>query len=487
MPKSTKSAGIIPDGTSDNTGALQQFLDDNAGLACVISGNANPYITGRLKPSSDTTIVFESSVTFQGKAGDSNVLRLENVSGVHILGNGATLSRGPTSTSSAVYFASAHHCSISDLAIEESGSPTSAGKDCVYIGSAGLSEFSSQITLNGLTCTNAKRNCISIVAGKGVLLNNCVTKGAVDAPAAGIDVEANEYGVNSGMLINECTAYENGAFGAIVAFGDDIEFDGFQAYDNGAGGLGLDLAGLGLAYEVMRSNVDSFAIGDFDTATGNIRISGTPALEVGVWGQFIYKPGATASVPVTLQSQTRWMVAEIDEVFGTIKLSANVGDPVTSFSDKGSGVLSLDPKGSEIVFAIYGEGCSNIRITGGHIRDNGNRSEVQFGACYDVFAKDVRVDAGLDRVAFGLKYARGVVIDGVGCSGNASSTGGFSRGINVGACTNVSLIDNDLSDFAQYGIYASQVLGFSTVGESFINCGFNPTGQELREVNTTPL
>ncbi|WP_297676913.1 right-handed parallel beta-helix repeat-containing protein [uncultured Bacteroides sp.] len=101
---------------------------------------------------------------------------------------------------------SCHHVEIKDISIYD------CWGDCVYIGQQSDTDkngYSSDIIMRRVKCVNGRRQGLSIITGKDILVESCrfFNVGAIKAtpPSAGIDIEPNtDFGVLDNIRITSC-------------------------------------------------------------------------------------------------------------------------------------------------------------------------------------------------------------------------------------------------------------------------------------------
>lgn len=218
----------------DVTDALQAALNAAQGDALLI--HPGHYTVGRLSPRSGTRIVMSPGVHLHKRANAGGVLYLVNVEDVHVYANGATIHgedpSGTTARGHNVYALGTTNCSIRELVSDGA----SDGKDGLYIGLG--QKPNDRLRVLGGKYLRAKRNGISVVAGRHTLIADVECAYTTGAPGAGIDVEANYYDHVSDTRLLRVHAHHNQTSGIVNAFGVGTVAEDCLIHDNGVRGMG---------------------------------------------------------------------------------------------------------------------------------------------------------------------------------------------------------------------------------------------------------
>ena len=189
------SFGFDPD---DSSRFLQTALDSPA-PEIVVDKMQSAWVTGPLKGTSNKRIVFEDGVELVAKKGSflgggDHLMDFINCSNVTLTGRAtlrmqkADYQKPPYPKSEhrhALNFYGCRNVTIEGLTIVESGG------DGIYIGHG--NGPCSNFVLRGVTCTNNRRQAISVISVDGLLIDRCTFKDTLGTPpSAGIDFEPNK-------------------------------------------------------------------------------------------------------------------------------------------------------------------------------------------------------------------------------------------------------------------------------------------------------
>jgi len=445
----------------DATVQLQAALDAAAGG--LLEWEPGHYTHGRLYPRNGTTIVMNAGVHQHKAFNTAGLWYLQNVEGVKIHFNGATVHgedvTGSTSKGHNVYANGTIDCEINDL-VSDGSTPT---KDGLYIGAGTGNKPNQRLKVRGGKYLRAKRNGISLVAGFNCLLEGMETAYTTGGPGAGIDVEANQYNMVGSNTLRRVNSHHNQNAGIINSFGVGTLTDDCDTHDNGTIGVAYSGgAGMVFAEGVYRKHVDMMGVTAFGIGTGEVFVSALPPVGTPV----MFSLRNNAQRPPELGG-TCWIVSRHASANSIILGKAVRHGEVTSFSAPGAGIMSFDPAESDIRLMAFVDGQSNrgrIRrsrafrngqhgfqaagMTGLRIyddceaRDNIGYSQVHISAARDVDVDDLHVSGqGLGFVAqvgggrFRMRRSK------------FEKTGG--RAIAMSCWTGAELRGNDLIDCAR--------------------------------------
>ena len=181
------SAGLVGDGKTDNTVALQALLGSGNRTIHIPAGD---YVTGKLEIPSNTALMLDNGVVLRdsGHLGpEDRLINIESTN-VYISGYGAEVLGDrdiypPGEQRHGVFIYDANNVVIDGLQ-----SSNNAGDGFVIDGDA--SQASQNILLNACLASNNRRQGLSIVSARDVYVVNCqfqYTQGT--APQRGIDLE----------------------------------------------------------------------------------------------------------------------------------------------------------------------------------------------------------------------------------------------------------------------------------------------------------
>ncbi|MFC4807941.1 right-handed parallel beta-helix repeat-containing protein [Paenibacillus sp. GCM10023250] len=191
--------GARGDGVTVETAALQKALDASAGKKLFIpKQSAGFYLTGQLFVRSDTVLEFEPGTVVQAidtlsrKAPYERLIRLLDVTNVHIIGNGATLQMNKAVYSSGEQ-AHIFDISGSENVLIERIHANDSGGDGFYVGAySSVQPSCKQITLRDCSANNNRRQGLSVTTVDGLLVDGCRFMNTTGtAPKSGVDIEPN--------------------------------------------------------------------------------------------------------------------------------------------------------------------------------------------------------------------------------------------------------------------------------------------------------
>ena len=452
--------------TQDLTTPLNNALTAAAGK--MVYHPEGGYLSGRILPQSNTTLWFDGGSTLRKKTNGTQCLKVSAKSNVHIVGNGCTFdgqTNADATSGDTVNFSDSHDCSMTDVHVLGAGT---AGSDCIYIGSDGNDEPCTNIRIIGGSCTNGRRNGISVAAGFDILIEGVEISGTTGNPGAGVDVEANVYAMVGNVTIRRCHIHNNEDWGVNVVFGDKVWIYENRIHNNGDPAVATGAGGTQFNAGVARSNVDIVAVSSVNTGTEELTISGASAIPVGcivapaVRGAGVLPTGLTATQHFVLTNN------------GTaVTLSAN-GSTAVNLTTAGSGTLTTDPTTSEIYLKVYAEGqSSNVHIFRNHCYDNGGtRGEIDLSTAVNVSVYDNILEPALDNSGIFCTFARGISLKENQIKGDSASTSATARGIHVGVCSGVETFHNRIRDFSGIGInVGSLMVPGNFIDDRIVNCG----------------
>jgi hypothetical protein len=470
--KTPLAFGAVPDGTTDNTTALQAMLD----AAGDIRWTAGAYRSGRLILRSGTRITFDPGVAIRGIEGQKGLLAAPDAEDLTLQGP-ADIFGPPGMLSHTVNLSGVKRATLQGLKIG-GGSSSGGGKDALYVG-PGTKGPSEDVHIDGCALHDALRNGISITACRGFIVENCDISGAHGSPGSGIDVEANQHGVISGGVIRNNRVHDNQRYGVIVAFGDGVQIYGNEVTGNGLSGIVVAAGAAQWNEGVYRSGVDIVSITGFDPATGRVFVSDAANIEVGTVVSFQLKNGAQR--PVELGRQSRNLVIDKDPAGQWLLLSTDGYTPVGRLTGASWGALHRDPAKTDIRLRVYAEGqASNVEIYGNTVHGNGSPREIDVSVSVGVRVHDNDITAGPDRMGVYAVYARRLSVFGNRIHGDLASSGANSRGLSITSSSHVEHHGNQIDSFGYAGVLASGIVGYDGEGDTLTNCGWQPKGAAVQ-------
>ena len=243
--------GVMGNGRNETAG-FQKALDAAVGKVLYIpKQQGSYYLTRQLLVPSNSTLVFDSNVIVQATddlrqahANFEALFRIENADNVNIKADNALFRMNKSA-----YKGEHNHIFMingsSNVSIHNAKANDSGG-DGFYIGAYKTAQkFSKDIRIIDCVADNNRRQGISIISAKDVIVQNCVfsnTKGA--SPESGLDIEPNRFDdVLENIVVEECMSIGNAGRGFMVAISSfdyrskpvSVSFDNCVAKSNYVG------------------------------------------------------------------------------------------------------------------------------------------------------------------------------------------------------------------------------------------------------------
>ena len=474
-----------------NSWGIQPGIDEstkfNAALAkagngtLVINFNVAAYIGDRLIPAANTTIKFEPGTVYKAITGGTRAIQVQGEN-IHVWGYGARVELDGSQNSHAVLITGggsniAKNCSVRGLHAKGSGN---SGDDCFYIGgdvaSGAIPENIQIIDCKGEGIGANTRNCVSVVACDGYLIEGCEFWNATGSPGAGIDLEANLYKTDGSSAIRRGVIRRNKVHscdsGIASVFADDCIIEDNEVYGNAGDGIGSAAGGTQFDDAIYRTGdrlgVISFASDGWITVEDTNLLTDDLGIEVGTTVARRTESGAAWP---TAFNTTYYIVNEIsaDQFSFRIGTDFDYGT-ITNVTGSGTGTLDKDPTVSDMHFNVYRAGNnSNMTIRRNTVFGNGSgNSQIKLSQMVNVFIEDNIVTASTTS-AISVSYSQNVRAEKNRCQPAVLSTS-IGRGINMGVCSEVSTRKNRLYGFGGegLGLSGSQV---ESDGDRVLNCG----------------
>jgi hypothetical protein len=462
---SVKDYGAVGDGTTDDSTAITNAVTAAAGRTLYFPEGT--YKTGSIQPSANTTVWLEPGVIISAKAGTGSLWRLL-ASNIHIIGNGAkSYIDGTTQTEHNIRIeGDIENISVDNLWLDGTGiGGAGVGDDCVYIGGTPASNITPRdVRITRCTMTRANRNCVSVVAVDGLLIENCDISGATgQAPRAGIDIEANAFMANGTSAVRKVTIRKNKIWGntnagVTVVWGTEVLMEDNDIYDNETGGVNI---GSGTDFSFVPSALDTGAGWITLTAGGAGNLLCT---DYGVYvGMQVFLGGTTAwSTKNASITTTRWTVVDIDSTQAKIRIGQALGlTEITTF-------LSADATGLSVAFygGLY---VGQVRLVNNRIFNNtGGDAQVIVSPAVDIAIIGNTITCTGNARGIDAENVNGLEIVGNTMIGTPGGSG--SAMITVG-CQRLVTDRNYARLFDGYGIYVEKSSGFSLGKDVFSDCG----------------
>ncbi|MEL7012660.1 MAG: right-handed parallel beta-helix repeat-containing protein [Pseudomonadota bacterium] len=468
---------------TDQTTQFQAMADasENGGFLIAYSGTA--YITNTIVPPANCRIEIAPGVKIDLRASGTRFLQIQKEN-VHVWGYGAHVEADGTQNSHPIFISAggtniAKHCSVRGLKVTGAGS---TGDDCFYIGgdvANGVIPEDIQIIDCEANGNALARNCMSIVACNGILVENFEAYGAGTAPGLGIDVEANDFMPDGtspirNVMIRRARCHDNPNNAGIgVVFGSEVTIEDCEIWNNSKG-IVSSSGGTQFDSGVRRVG-DTLGAGAFDTTDGWITVTtgaaGTDQLtdDLGiVEGMIVGRTAASGAVWPAEYTAVRYVIAEIDSTQSKIKLGASLNVGIVVPSTSGTGTLDTDPDVAGMKMNVFGRrgNSDRIKIHNCRLWNNGSLAEIELGTSRDVSITKCDIEAS--GVAVTLPYTSLAVIKD---NRLRQTEGGSGRGIQLGSGFDHVTDGNYIENFANEGIRVDGGSGSRFGNDTLVNCG----------------
>ncbi|MCF0061302.1 hypothetical protein MUK70_18840 [Dyadobacter chenwenxiniae] len=193
-PANVEWFGVVGDGTTDNTAALQAMLDRADISSIYFPKPAVSYRIKRLNLRSNKTIVLEEGTVVEGLGTlglEERMIMMNNVQNISIKGNNVVFKDKKANYTSGEQRHMFAMLGVTNVTIEGVAANNSGG-DGFYIGASSTQKYSENVKLINISADNNRRQGLSIVSGKNIEVTSPVlTNSNGTAPNAGIDIEPN--------------------------------------------------------------------------------------------------------------------------------------------------------------------------------------------------------------------------------------------------------------------------------------------------------
>lgn len=465
----TSTYGADPS-SPDNTTALQNALNAAEGKTLLFDIPGN-YVTGQLKPKSNTVIEFTAGVTLTKKLNGVRVMYFDRVQDITLNArNGFAVGDdlpGTTAFSSTMQYEAAKRITINDLNVVGSAAG-GGGKDGHYIGLGPASTPCEDIHINGGSSNYCKRLGGAVTGGLRTRVNGVELAYNTGAPGAGFDVEANMFGVVDDTIFTSCHVHHNENAGIVQSFGTNTQVIGGSSHDNGAFGVGAGSGGIQFNDGVYRPYIDIVGVAGADNSTGVITIGGNVSnLPVGMIILFNMLSGATKPAEFT---DSYMIVSRHVGTNGIVLAQAVDYKEVTSFATGFTGVLDGDPAIATARLLVFADGQSNgLRVQDVKIFNNGGQGIILGGSGNGTATGCEVYDNGATQII--AAYARGASITNNDVYQTAATS---NNSIGIAATTGSGVLDmsnNRVRNTRGKGTLVSRWTGASAGSNTVTNCG----------------
>ena len=481
-----ESAAFGVTGTGAETTKLATALAAAAGGTLFINKPAGGALTtNSLVPAANTTIVVQQGTTINIVASGSRCFQIQQPH-VHIWAYGAKVVADGTQDSHPIYINAGganhpKHCSIRGLEVVGAGN---TGDDCFYIGGDPANNLVPE-DISIIDCIangNAvARNCMSIVAVNGLLVDNFEAYGAGTSPGLGIDVEANRFMADGtsavrNVVINRPHVHDNPNNSGIgIIFGSEITILEPNVYGNGSstGEIVTDAGGAQFDSGVYRKG-DKLAVSAIDTVNGWLTVTDglagnllTDDLQI-YEGMIVNRQTIGGGAWPTEYTLNRYEIVEIDATQSKVKLGFSKGRPPIIPTTTGSGTLTTDPETSELGMNVNGRPGNNDKITirGGHVRRTGSGNLISISQSRDVLIEGVHGVTAVTGLT--LPYSSRVTARN---NTLRQTDGGSGRGLVAGGGSGLSTSGNRIENFSLEGFRLDGASKTQCGPDEFTNCG----------------
>lgn len=237
---STTDFALVGDGVADDTAAAIQAVTAarlQGGDQRILLWRKGTYkINNVIATGSNITIIFEPGVIIDATGlpnETTSLFAISNQTNVTMIGNGATFN-GARATAVVEGNSAAFFVYGSDNVLIRDFNINGFATDGITLtGDAGASGPCTNVRIEGCYCNNNRRNGLSIIHAKGVVVQGGVyrnSNGAPNGPHAGIDVEPNSQNFAQNILISGVRTQDNAGPGLLLvpsaqSVDADTEFD----------------------------------------------------------------------------------------------------------------------------------------------------------------------------------------------------------------------------------------------------------------------
>lgn len=476
----SRAFGIEP--SSNNTAALQLFLQAATGMKAVINYAATPYLANVLSLWSGTHLTLGRGVRVIGRNnGSAGVFRAFGQENIVLSGYGAYVELPSADVSHALNFTSCKRVVIEGLEIKGPGLPDIHESDCIYLGGdPNTNNVCEGVTLRDVKAYHARRNILSVVGCHGLLAEGCDFSGTITGGTlmTVVDLEGNAWLANGdfpvkNVTFRKCKIHDSAANGLTSDFAGSVVIDDCEIYDNT--NFGVQIKTPTHAWTATKNPRDGDRLGviSIDSATGWITVSTSAKLtddygiRPGMWFYRAIKSGTGASWPTEISSSGYIEEISADQLSVRVSVT-NYGYAVitstTGSGSAGSGVFDEDPYVSALSLQVarWGEDAvvRNSRCWG-----NGNDSLRFTGAC--IIAEGNYITAVAGKPGIGVVQSRSIklsdnLIDGAGVGTN---------GIFVQRCSDLRTSQNTVRGFTGAGILLEGASEARLDNDAIRDCG----------------
>jgi hypothetical protein len=212
--------GVIGDGITDNSSAIQTILN-NTNFSLIYF--PKPQVSYRLRTvqmRSNKNIIFEEGTVVEGMGTldeSQKMVLMYQVENITIKGNNVIFKDRRANYTSGQHKHIFSLEGVTNVVIDGIAANNSGG-DGFYIGTGVQKRYSENVKLLNISADNNRRQGVSIISGRNILINNAVLSNTNGArPSAGIDIEPNAPDeILEGIVINNVTTKNNQGAGIVI-------------------------------------------------------------------------------------------------------------------------------------------------------------------------------------------------------------------------------------------------------------------------------
>lgn len=223
-PVNVEWFGVVGDGATDNTAALQAMLDRADISSIYFPKPAVSYRIKRLNLRSNKTITLEEGTVIEGLGtlgAEERMILMNNVQNIAIKGNNVVFKDQKAKYTSGEQRHIFAMLGVTNVTIEGVAANNSGG-DGFYIGVSSTQKYSENVKLFNVSADNNRRQGLSIVSGKNIeVISSVFSNSNGTAPNAGIDIEPNNPDeFLEGIRITNPTTRNNVGAGIVILIDD---------------------------------------------------------------------------------------------------------------------------------------------------------------------------------------------------------------------------------------------------------------------------
>lgn len=393
--------GLVGDGVADDTAALNAALAAGANKTLFVDGGVFK-ISGQLNIPSNITIVMSPDTEIVCSGINVRSLYMDDKANIRIFGNGAKVTKPRTvAGNTSIYVLGCQNVQIDGLQVNGSA------KDGIYVGAGTSGNPSVNTRITNCIINDCRRQGVSVVHAKFTLVDGCEIYGTTgDAPAAGIDLEANADTVVEDSIISNCYFHDNDDQGGVAVLKAKRSLITGCVFRNNLFGVNIDTAGTAIVYQSVAIDpttdriqlvAHGFKVGDLVRlrTVGGVMPGGAPSSTIAM---FVFSVPDADHFTVSTDykaNQINFTDAGTNVQAGKYDLTTNDQTTITGCLFEGN------------AHGVYGENSGSATVRGNTFRNNyGGVNLLKMAGCV---VSDNRIEASTGGRAIYLTHRHAVV------------------------------------------------------------------------------